>query len=33
VTAMELGKGGPTAAVQPALQDHPEDKTVEEPEA
>jgi len=33
VSALELGKGGPTAAVQPALQDHPEDKAVEEPEA
>ncbi len=33
VTAMELGKGGPTAAAQPALQDHPEDKISEEPEA
>jgi len=33
VTALELGKGGPSAATQPALQDHPEDRPVEEPEA
>ncbi len=26
VTALELGKGGPSALRQPALQDHPEDK-------
>ena len=32
VTAMELGKGGPSAAAQPALQDHPEDHPVEESE-
>jgi len=33
VTAMELGKGGPSASAQPALQDYPEDKADEEPEA
>ena len=32
VSAMELGKGGPSAATQPALQDHPEDRPVKEPE-
>lgn len=26
VTALELGKGGPTASAQPALHDHPEDE-------
>jgi multicomponent Na+:H+ antiporter subunit E len=33
VTALELGKGGPSARSQPALQDHPEDNKSEEPEA
>jgi multicomponent Na+:H+ antiporter subunit E len=33
VSEMELGKGGPSAEAQPALQDHPEDEQSVEPEA